>query len=126
MTSRKRNKGKERKAKKDAARLGWWKKWIPEGACTHGCVVVPPPGHAVSRFMNSFAPKMTYGAVEIFDTASVMMSTFDKHPEVWSNAEYQQMAINIIVSVGTNMILSGVNEEDNYSMKLSSPLVSCC
>ena len=119
-SSRKRNKGKERKAKKDAARLGWWKNWNREGertSCTHGCVVLPPPDHAVLRFMNSFEAKTQCGAFQIFELSEVMEKTFKLHPEVWNNDEYRQMAISILVSVGTNLILRGANEEDNYSFE---------
>ena len=65
MPSRKRNKGKERKERKaqkeaaeEAAKVGaWWRGWaMPEnkarGCCLHGCVL-PPPDHAVYRFMNT-------------------------------------------------------------------------
>ena len=63
MSSRKRNKGRERKAKREAAKVAssQWRKWAApmmlgagEGHCNHGCAMLPPPDHAVSKFMNSF------------------------------------------------------------------------
>ena len=118
MPSRKRNKGKERKAKKEAKAGAFWRGWAigdrdispwspgsgerDDAQCTHGCVL-PPRDHAVSRFMNSFEEARRKNSV-----LNAMSSTVDAHPRVWNDANHRQMVVNILLSVGTNMIL---NEE---------------
>ena len=94
MPSRKRNKGKERRAKKEAKaarQIPWWRDWAigdseSDGGCSHGCVALPPRDHAAAK----------------------------KHPEAWNDAEYRQMTIDILLSVGTNTILHGTRPDNKY------------
>ena len=113
MTSRKRNKGKERKAKRAATKTEeWWRSWSAigrESGCNHGCVV-PAQDHAVSRFMNKYCEEFKHCR----NSLKAMMKTFEEHSEVWSNAEYRQMTIDALLSIGTNMILS-----EHYDWKSS-------
>jgi hypothetical protein len=44
-------------------------------------------------------------------TLTAIESTFTAHPEVWKDAEYRQMAIDIMLSSATNIILNGADEE---------------
>ena len=72
--------------------------------CNHGCVV-PPSDHAVSRFMNT----IDEGWNKDRDVLAVVCDAVEVNPEVWNNADYRQMAIDILLSIGTNMILDGSN-----------------
>ena len=109
MPSRKRNKGKERRAKKaelkaEAERkdvYNGWRGWssgdIIEGgiACGHGCSVVIPEdrNHPVVSFMNSFFVNWR----EQVNIIQIMSDTFESQPQVWSNERYREMAVNILV-----------------------------
>ena len=119
MPSRKRNKGKERRAKKEAARGAWWRGWASqkEAGCSHGCAVIPPPGHAVSKFMNTFDEEWNGN-----DILAATKSTFTAHPEVWHNNEHQQMTIDMLLNIGTNLILGG-SEDLGYKYKMAQQLV---
>ena len=93
---------------------GWavgWTIWGSEGedGCDHGCVVIPPPGHAVYRFMNTFYEEWSRNSIRM-----VLWNTFQKLPEVWNDAEYRQIAICILLSIGTNMILDKADDNDSY------------
>ena len=113
MPSRKRNKGKERRAKKEASKGAWWRGWAVGDSesiagCNHGCVALPSRDHAVSQFMNTFDDgwdsKSLHAALE---------GAFDARPEVWRDAEHRQMAIDIFLSMGTNMILHRSRDDDS-------------
>ena len=113
-SSRKRNKGKERKAKKAAEKeetknvaiYHSWQKWACGDMgqnqvtiqCNHGFVTtIPDVSHPVSRFINS-----SYAS----DGGRV---TVHKHPEVWNDSSYRALASKILTSIGVNCILHGVN-----------------
>lgn len=110
-TSRKKNKGKDRKAKKEADRVkaervnvrNKWCRWAKGEdkastgktiACNHnGCTVLPP---AIIHFMDT-----------VFSgSAKRMTDILQTHPEVWNDDTYKTSATNIMVRVGTNMLLS--------------------
>ena len=124
MPSRKRNKGKERKLKKEAAEAASkrWRVWaapMPLGAanaqCNHGCAMLPPPDHAVSRFMNTFESLIRKDALHL------MKNMFEICPEVWKVNEHRQLAINLFLRMGTNLILSqGV---DNRAVRIARSIL---
>ena len=100
--SRKRNKGKERRAKKEAANNSLWRGWaIGEGGCNHGCKI-PQPDHAVSRFLNGlekeWKQQKTFGP----EGPAITMKNAITQPEVWNNAEHRQMAMDVLLCMGTN------------------------
>ena len=137
MPSRKRNKGKERKSKKEEAKAEtWWRSWVigppprgelrlrslllppnhpPSPRCTHGCIDVPPPDHAVCRFMNKFYEEWAgkCGA----DLFVVMKRTFDAHSDVWNNANYRQTTIRVMLRMGTNLILDDGSSDDDSNVR---------
>ena len=80
-----------------------------DGRCSHGCVALPPPDHAVYRFMNAFDHAWNYNMLPL-----VLKNTFEKHPEVWNDAEHRHMATGILLSMGTNMILIREDGDVNY------------
>ena len=108
-TSRKKNKGRDRKAKKEAdrvkaervnARKKWcrWAKGEDKAstgtiACKHGCtVLLPAIIHLMDTIFSGCAKRMT--------------DVIDLHPEVWNDDTYKMNATNILARVGTNMLLS--------------------
>ena len=107
MPSRKRNKGKERRAKREEAKGAWWRGLAiggcceSEASCGHGCIAIPSPGHAVSVFMNTYNTAHD-GAISFF---TGLENTFKC--DVWNSAQHRQMAIDILLSMGTNIILTG-------------------
>jgi len=113
-SSRKRSKGKERKAKqavkkeesKNVAIYHSWQKWACGDMgqnrvtiqCNHGLVTtIPDASHPVSRFINS-----SYASDE-------GRATVHKHPEVWNDSSYRALASKILTSIGVNCILHDVN-----------------
>ena len=116
MPSRKRNKGKERKNKKHAAKAAshraFWAGWahgetlavmgrmgigeIAAGpGCNHGCAVLPPPDHAAAEFMNTFVEALQDRYNDVWAALKI---TFEKHREVWYDAGHRRNAIGILLS----------------------------
>ena len=120
-SSRKRSKGKERKAKqavkkeesKNVAIYHSWQKWARGDMgrnqitiqCNHGLVTtIPDIHHPVSRFISS---------IYMTDDGS---DTVHKHPEVWNNVDYRALAAKILSNIGVNWILcSHPNTNQNVS-----------
>jgi len=134
MTSRKRNKGKERKAKKaeleaekvalevermererGIVRNGWksWARGVDINGqsieCNHGIALVMPDdkNHPVVNFMDTFHVN---GALKQIFVADNFRDTFTRHQELWGNKRYREMAVNIFIAIGTNFMLND-NEE---------------
>ena len=116
MTSRKKNKGKERKAKKlesDRTRkhrewTGWalgihWKDGSVVHPCNHGCeFTIPNDDHPVTKFIDAIY-------VNIFNEVSIysghLHNALQSYPQVWKNDVYRNMVINIMTRIGTNMAI---------------------
>lgn len=107
--SRKRAKGQERKAKALSQANSWWTRIALLGEqqgglqCSHGCPKIPAPDHAVSMFLNDLRQ---------FETAhrkkfDIIADVFNRHQQVWDNEEYRQMTIDILLTMGTNLVLAG-------------------
>ena len=127
MVSRKRNKGKQRKAKKaekevEIERAEMRQTWqslvtgefaennnihMSKITCNHGfdvTVILNKERHPVSCFMdtlftNSMRKDITMGSL------ANLRDTFQLHPAVWNNASHRQMARNLLVCIGTNSLL---------------------
>ena len=110
MVSRKRSKGKERKAKKEEKIseewVNIWQRWtrgedkngVKLIECDHGCAITTmlnEPKHPVSNFIN-----------ELFTTRDNWMNELNSHSQVWENEDNREMTINILLSIGTNLLLS--------------------
>ena len=119
MVSRKRNKGKERKAKKQEEKrrecednnnmYNIWRGWArgKEGTgamwleknicCDHGCdiTVLDGPSHPVPSFLDAF-----------FMGGRPWLATIKSNPQIWHNCNYRKMVIDILLNVGTNLMLS--------------------
>jgi hypothetical protein len=137
---RKREKGKARKAKAAAAAQlaatqlvslkarvlarqsmvdsQEWRIWAMVGlthGCNHGCPVLPAPDHVVSLFVDdlwdrSRVPKTLDGRF--------ILDIFDNHRQVWDDATLRKMSLDIMVAMGTNIILGtydhGIKVAMNY------------
>ena len=129
MTSRKRNKGKERKAKKAevesekienkrrVVRTTW--QCLARGVdlngqsieCNHGIALMIPDedNHPVINFIDEL---LVYGAHENNNVHVYLRDTFTTHQEVWDNESYREMAFNIFIAIGTNFMLSNEGAQD--------------
>lgn len=116
MPSRKRNKGKERKA--NAASVAAlteeskWEKWTRLGPsiCGHGCVALPSKDHVVSRFLNDYEnhyQRLTSDHYNHHSFKDDAKKLFVDHPGVWMNPVFRNMTIGILCTTGANMILEG-------------------
>ena len=136
MVSRKRNKGKERKEKQTEAKAenekakittlqSIWREWahgiiyvnkienvvIPK--CDHGCnmlIAADNDNHPVSRFMNEYFLNCLHKGMLSLDNVRAL---FTAHQEFWNNVSHRKMAINILVRIGTNLVLAKANGQ-NY------------
>ena len=125
MVSRKRNKGKERKAKKEEKKRAevniWpWQGWargedkngVKLIECDHGCAIttlLTEPTHPVSNFINDLFAVATGGnwinKVNFQSDYKVIL-----HSQVWENEDDRKMTIKILLSIGTNLLLVlGIN-----------------
>ena len=139
MTSRKRNKAKERKAKKAekeveshtrAARKHWicWAFGVnddgmagPGGTsihaegCNHG-IVMPDMDHPVCAFMDSFHVN---AIVKNTEMAPNFEDTYQNHPQVWNNDNNRKIATDIFVRIGTNMLLNKCTAKELMSIEFT-------
>lgn len=101
MPSRKRNKGKERKAKKEEqkSKERVWQSWA-FGECKHGKNVLTTEGHPVTKYIDLFC-----SGESLYDRRTDML----QYPEVYNNASYRKMASDILVSMGTNFLRTDCN-----------------
>ena len=139
MVSRKRNKGKERKAKQTEAKAenekakittlqSIWREWahgiiyvnkienvvIPK--CDHGCnmlIAADNDNHPVSRFMNEYFLNCLHKGMLSLDNVRAL---FTAHQEFWNNVSHRKTAINILVRIGTNVVLTKASGQNwhNY------------
>jgi len=117
-SSRKRNKGKERKAKQqakkeeseraDAHKL--WRGWVKGAECDHGCAVMISDDHPVSSFMDTFHLILRHKRSEtsfVIDhvVSQTLGELFKSHIQVWNNESYRRLVLDILVRIGTNALL---------------------
>ena len=120
MVSRKRNKGKERKAKKAekeaeierTKRRQTWQYWVTgecnimgEITCNHGfdvSMILNNKNHPVPYFLDTFFINSEKGRI---CSLVNLRDTFQLHPAVWNNASHRQMARNLLVCIVTNVLL---------------------
>ena len=108
-SSRKRNKGKDRKAKREESKrvliYNTWHDWargdMGEAVvirCNHGLeTTIPDLSHPVSSFINDY-----FNSVEILDTLEV-------HTEVLSDS-HRKLAIDMLTLIGANMMLNNMSD----------------
>ena len=114
-TSRKKNKGKERKAKRveaerTKAHENWWGLAIGGDkyngktiTCDHGCKGLLPNNvdHPVSYFLDEIFTLDSWGA----ELLAKMLQT--KGEPILNNQRYREILIIVFISIGTNMLLDG-------------------
>ena len=146
MTSRKRNKGKERKAKKaeqeaEKAKLeaeleerergivrNNWKSWSRGDIngqivqCNHGVdlMLLDDKNHPVINFIDAF---FMHANNDEMNVGFYFRDTFTRLQEVWDNESYRKMAMNIFISIGTNLLFDEVMKTSNGPYVLSHAIV---
>jgi len=124
--SRKRNKGQDRKAKKEANKAQKEKhhncmlwRGLTMGVSTNG--IVSPCHHGlyyegmrsvlfqgqdnpVTDFMDALFMSFL-GKLSPYESLQNLADTYETHQEVWNNEKYSKSAIDIMVCIGTNLLL---------------------
>ena len=118
--SRKRNKGKERKAKKaENARSKVHSIWssMLASACDHGCTAIPVIGHPVSNFMNDY-----YMPLILAEDSRIgvgLIASFETHLEVWNDDDYRKLLLDVLIGIGTNMLLFDATSSFKARMRMA-------
>jgi len=110
-SSRKRNKGKERKAKQavkrqdNEHRTRGHKMWRylesgKVGFCNHGYNGALSDNHPVSKFMDTFFTDWTQKNIE-----ENLRNTYQTHKRVWDDSSLRELVMAAMFRVGTNMLL---------------------
>jgi len=112
-SSRKRNKGKDRKAKQLAKKEEnerafaheIWQSVYSSTECDHGCgMVTPADDHPVSNFMDQFIINAHHKGMTVLQN---LKDTLETHTHIWNNESHRKLIIDIMVCMGTNMLLHG-------------------
>ena len=124
-SSRKRNKGKDRKAKQlakkeeseraDAHKI--WRGFHSNMGCDHGCAMMISDDHPVSTFMDQFIINLQYKSQAVSQN---MMNLFETHTQIWNDESYKEVVTGILVSIGTNMLL---NETEFWPVYIAGVIV---
>ena len=127
-TSRKRNKGKDRKAKQQAKkeetektriRNLWWG-WTVNG-CDHGCTVDLSDNHNVLGFMDTL-----YTNIEReMEVAPNMVDTCQKYRDVITIDSNREMIVKTLTRIGTNLILGDMCQQSLYIASVIVVLEHC-
>ena len=112
--SRKRNKGKDRKAKqlakkeeKDRADANrFWRRFCSSSIeCNHGRTLVVSTDHPITSFIDQFFVNFT-----ISKTQQNLKDLFETHTQIWTKDSFRTLSIGILAHIGTNMLLLDVPE----------------
>ena len=106
MPSRKKNKGRERKARKEDSKimrgLAHWGEDNEQINCNHGHELsIPAKEHPVPTFINSFCAEVEKGRDNVDD---IIRGLLRQLPRVLVE-DNRKMTINILLSMGTNILL---------------------
>ena len=135
MPSRKRNKGKERKAKKveleveriESVRAVIRSKWqghvrrehMINGQsveCNHGLDLTIPDdiNHPVINFIDALVVYWVHNLHyhNNMNVGKYLQDTYTTHPQLWGNESYREMAVNIFIAIGTNFMLCNQRPQD--------------
>jgi len=115
-SSRKRNKGKERKAKKlENDRLkahSAWASLLILQACDHGCSMIPDdlyhPAislHPVSAFLDEY-----YAQFRRDDGMEILIRTSVTHPQIWDDANNREILLSVFITICTNLLIEDEKE----------------
>ena len=129
-SSGKKNKGRDRKAKKveaERARVrNSWLGWAVSDRkvtgittkCNHGCVV-PSEDHPVSSFMDDFT---TRWFSDVTTVERLIKTLFSTHPQVWNDSSHKKMAIEIMASMGANMLLGKQVTHFSWALRIAKTI----
>ena len=140
MPSRKRNKGKERKAKKAELKaerltstlialtreiwhglaLGKDSKGRKVIHCNHGLDLIADDNHPVPSFIDRFYINRAFNKMASTDN---LRELFQTHREVWDKENYRQMAINMFIAIGTNFLLQKHSGNDAANIAFTITLL---
>ena len=125
-SSRKRNKGKERKAKKAenekfTMRDVWLCMLAPQEGCDHGCNMIPDVDHPVSNFMNDFFIKLT-----VMDGGIFLLNSFERYPQVWNDDGLRNILLDVLLRLGANMLVNDDAIATNMYSPMSIAPSRCC
>ena len=126
-SSRKRNKGKDRKAKQLAKKEeserayanGFWRSRATCGECDHGCKVAISNDHPVSSFMDQYCMNMGEKSMVV---SQALRELFKSHPQIWNNEGYRKLVIDVLIRFGTNLLL-GEGSNRNPSVCIATSIV---
>jgi len=119
-SSRKKNRGKERKAKalvaEEKREANVRRKWLSWASptnvqCSHSLQTIPAQDHTVSRFISTlwepWDGQSTNSAIASFIPASLgkLEKSFSKYSDVWKDDDLRQVAITVLLSIGVNILL---------------------
>jgi hypothetical protein len=82
-----------------------WQKLVHGFSCDHGFgCIIPDDNHPVSSFMDDFWANWFRKDIimSVFDAGC---DAFKRNQEMWRDPSYRQMAINIFVCIGKNVLL---------------------
>ena len=82
-----------------------WSSMLSLQACDHGCTAILAAGHPVSNFMNDY-----YMSLILTDESGTdigLTRSFEAYPEVWKDDNYRNILLDILIRIGTNMLISG-------------------
>lgn len=99
-TSRKKLKGKERKAKKSDLT---WQQWaIRDKVCNHGCITIPDRSHPVYQCTES----LILGTGKRPDLLLVnLIVLLDKQKDILNVESHKNDVVNVLASIATNQLL---------------------
>ena len=124
MVSRKKNKGKERKAKQaekeaKARRLevrrkwhGWARGKVDDEIvtlCNHGRSALPDENHPVSCFIDSYF--VNCGNWDM-SSGKNLLDLFTNHRQVLEDKSYRDMALQILILIGTNIMIGSKHDAE--------------
>jgi len=116
-SSRKRNKGKERKAKKEenmrVTAHEFWSGFCINTGCNHGHALVISDDHPVSNFMDQFYINLH---CDFTSLRQHLGKIFKSHTQIWNAESYRKLVIDILIRIGTNLLLKDEEIDENPFM----------
>jgi len=110
-TSRKRNKGKERRAKQLAkkeeneradAHDFWLRFCSSSTGCDHGHEIVISDNHPVSNFMDQLIINAQHKNLTVKHN---LLELFKSRTHIYNNESYRKLVLDILICIGTNILL---------------------
>ena len=132
QSSRKRNKGKDRKSKKaendKASAHSLWTGWAfgklsfigKNIFCDHGFDIPTELDHSIVTCMDD----LTAHFVTSPKTVDMIKTSFKTHPQLWNDDRYRKLALDVMKNIGTNMLLRVRSTHNCPTARESDDIVS--